>query len=257
MKKVVIFIVFSAVMMISASWMMEGCQEKLAPLGSIVATATPVIPDNIISVFYNNTTKMNTNLLNSLNGYFENDTYADTSTTMILTAPVPSDGNSLALHIFGTYTDPGTGTYPAFELDGYPRSNNTYYDASSFTGIKFLWNCPSDDNSIQRFFDLVTARMAPTNLGGTGLCGTTPPVPTPAPVPCYDYLSKTLPKTFGVWMQETIPFSSLILQYSSGTPGTIQPSDIQQILELQWKNDSNNNAGSYTADYWIDNVQFY
>jgi hypothetical protein len=251
MKKAVVLIIFSAVMMVSTSWMMEGCQEKLAPLSSIVATATPVIPDNIISVFYNNSTFMNSNLLNSLNGFFENDTYGDISTTMVLTAPVPSDGNSLALHIFGTYTDPGNSTYPAFELDGYPRSNNTYYDASSFTGIKFSWNCPSDDNSKQRFFDLVTARMAPTNLGGNGLCG------TGSAVPCYDYLSKTLPDTAGAWVQETIPFSSLTLQYASGSPGTIQPSDIQQILELQWKNDSNNAAGSYTADYWIDNVQFY
>src|ERR1035438_9897718 len=103
------------VMIVSGSWMMEGCQEKLAPLSSVVATATPVPADNIISLFYNNTTKMNTNLLNSLNGYFQNDTYGDISTAMTLTAPVPSDGNLLALHIYGTYTDPGNGTYPAFE----------------------------------------------------------------------------------------------------------------------------------------------
>src|ERR1700677_6283 len=148
MKKVVILIALSIVVIVSGSWMMEGCQEKLAPLSSIVPTATPLPADNIISLFSNNTTNMNTNLLNSLNGYFQNDTYGDISTAMTLTAPVPSDGNTLALHIFGTYHDPANGSaYPAFELDGYPRSDNAYYDASSFTGIKFSWNCPSDDNS--------------------------------------------------------------------------------------------------------------
>ncbi len=251
MKKIVIFVIFSAIVGITAGWMMEGCQEKLAPLASIVPTATPLPADNIISLFNLNTTKMNTNLLNSLNGYFQNDTYADSSTAMTLTAPVPSDGNTYALHIFGTYTDPGNASYPAFELDGYPRSNNSYYDASSFTGIKFSWNCPSDDNSKQRFFDLVTARIAPTSAGGNGLCGSA------GAVACYDYFSFTLPDTAGAWAQETIPFTSLTLQYAGGSPGTIQPSDIQQILQLQWKNDSNNAAGSYIADFWIDNVEFY
>jgi hypothetical protein len=251
MKKVVILIAFSMVMIVSASWMMEGCQEKLAPLSSIVPTATPVPPNNIISLFSNNTTNMNTNLLNSLNGYFQNDTYNDITTTMVLTAPVPSDGNTDALHIFGTYTDPGNGTYPAFELDGYPRKDNTYYDASSFTGIKFSWNCPSDDNSKQRFFDLITARIAPTNIGGNGVCD------GGGAVPCYDYLSYTLPNTAGTWVQETIAFTSLALQYNSGAPTTAQLTDLQQVLQLQWKADSNNAAGSYTADYWIDNVQFY
>jgi hypothetical protein len=251
MKKVVILIALAMVMIVSGSWMMEGCQEKLAPLSSIVPTATPVPANNIISLFSNNTTSMNTNLLNSLNGYFQNDTYNDISTAMTLTAPVPSDGNLYALHIFGTYTDPGNGTYPAFELDGYPRKDNTYYDASSFTGIKFSWNCPSDDNSKQRFFDLITARIAPTNIGGNGVCG------GGGAVPCYDYLSYVLPNTAGAWVQETVSFTSLTLQYNSGTPNTTQPTDLKEILQLQWKADSNNAAGSYTADYWIDNVQFY
>jgi hypothetical protein len=251
MKKVIIFVVCSTVMSLTASWMMEGCQEKLAPIASIVVTATPLPANNIISLFNVGTFKMNTNLLNSMNGYFQNDTYADSATTMILTAPVPSDGNTYAIHIFGTYTDPGNSSYPAFELDGYPRSDNSYYDASSFTGIKFSWNCPSDDNSKQRFFDLVTARIAPTSAGGNGLCGSA------GAVACYDYFSRTLPNTAGVWVQETIPFTSLTLQYAGGAPGTIQPSDIKQILQLQWKHDSNNAAGSYIADYWIDNVEFY
>lgn len=254
MKKVIILMAFLTVMIISASWMMEGCQEKLAPLSSIVVTATLTptpMPTSAISNFQSGSVSMNSSLLNSLSGVFKNDTYGDSSMAMTLTAPVPSDGNTYALHISGTYTDPGTGTYPAFELDGYPRSDNSFYNASSFTGIKFSWNCPSDDNSKQRFFDLVTARIAPTNLGGNGVCG------TGGAVPCYDYLSYTLPSTAGVWVQETIPFTSLALQYASGAPTTAQLTDLQQVLQLQWKADSNNAAGNYTADFWIDNVQFY
>src|SRR5665213_4628875 len=64
MKRIIILMALLAVMIVGGSWMMEGCQEKLAPLGSIVPTAVPTatpIPSTQISDFQTFGTTANTN----------------------------------------------------------------------------------------------------------------------------------------------------------------------------------------------------
>jgi hypothetical protein len=240
-------------LLVTTLWVsQQGCTSTIPPLSNIILTSTPTLGPNIVSNFNDDTLNMNTGLANSMNGFFYNGTYGDTTTSMAVTAPVPAEGagDNFALHIWGTYTDPGNASYPAFQLQGFPRSDKSYYNASSFTGIKFSWNCPSDDNSVQRFLCLVDGRIAPPSQGGscTGAAGA---------VPCYDYSSITLPNTAGAWQQISSAFTAFNLQYSSGSPTNVTPTDLTQIINFMWTNRSNNVAGTYTADYWIDNVQLY
>jgi len=242
---------FSAVMLIflaSTLWLQQGCIGGPAPLSAMVVTSTPTLAPNVVSNFEDGTLNMNAFLKNSKSGSFSNTTYAQTTMTMVVTAPVPGNGSNYALHLFGTFTDPGNNSYPAFQIQGFPRSDNSYYDVSSFIGIKFDWNCPSDDNTVQRFFSLGVART----VSGQGTCGV-----VAGSVPCYDYFSLALPMTSGSWTTQSTAFTALALQYNSGSPNTIQPTDLKQVLFLMWTDRSNNTAGSYTVDMWVDNVQFY
>lgn len=250
MKKCFGFLVFLVAISLSVSWMLAGCKGVIPPLAIMVPTVAPTLQPGVVSDFSNLALNMNPNLKNSLNGYWFNGTYGQTTMSMVVTAPVPADGNAAALHLFGTFTDPGNGSYPAFQLQGFPRNNSSFFNASSFTGIKFDWNCPNGDNTVQRFFCLAIARTTPSSQGGncTGAAGA---------VPCYDHFSSVLPMTNGLWTTRTIPFAALALQYNAGAPNTIQPADLQQIVFLMWTNRANNVAGNYGVDMWLDNVNFY
>ena len=61
----------------------------------------------------------------------------------------------------------------------------------------------------------------------------------------------------GGWFQVYEDFSSMSLQYGSGGPGNVTALDKQQVLQLMWTSRSNNSPGNYTADFWVDDVQFY
>ncbi|HET9869808.1 MAG TPA: hypothetical protein VFR02_04860, partial [bacterium] len=139
----------------------QGCTQSVPGLGAVLA---PPLPNTVVSYFNYASTKVNPSLLGQLKGFFQDGTYGYTTDSGIqLEAPLFSaglpdpSGSPYALHLSGTYTDYGNAAYPAFELDCYPVANASYasgrmYDVSSFTGIKFSWNYPSDDNSQQRFF---------------------------------------------------------------------------------------------------------
>ena len=249
----------------------EGCKQSL-PLASLVLA--PPLPDYDVSNFQNASLKVNPTLLNGSQGVFLDGSYAyKTDSGLILAAPPTSasfpytgtsDGVSpYALHLFGNYIDYGNGGYPAFELECFPRAGASYqsgnmFDVSAWSGISFWWYQAPDDNANQIFFCLITARIAPQSIGGSGACG------TGGNVPCYDYLGDALlgyPK--GGWFQVFEDFSSMTTQYSSGGPNTVTAADKQQVLQLMWTSRSNNvdpngSAGTpYTADFWVEGIQFY
>ena len=223
----------------------QGCAGKVPPIAAILPPTLPPLPANYIDDFEDGDLNINPRLTNSLNGFWANTTYGQTTQTFLVTAPVPGNGSANAVHLFGTYIDSGGGGYPAFQLQTYLRNDGNYYDASSFTGIQFSWNCPSDDNSYQRFFCLAVNRTTPPSQGG-GCTGT--------PIPCYDHFSYTMPNTAGLWTSQSVTFSAMYNQYNSYA---MLPSDLQQIIFLLWTNRSNNIAGNYTADFWVDNAQFF
>jgi hypothetical protein len=238
----------------------QGCQNSTPLVGSIVPV--PLGAD-VVSDFNAASLKVNPALTGSEHGYFADESNGVTQDSGLILAPPPAgDSNAYALHLFGAYTDYGNAAYPAFQLDAFLRNDGNYFDASVFlNGIEFSWNCPSDDNSVQRFFCLVTARIAPQSAGGTGGCANA------GNVPCYDYLSAVLPNTGGLWITKQIPFSTLAPEYPpSGVPtalNQLQPNELKQVLSLLWTNRSNNNNGNgappekYTGDIWLDNIQFF
>lgn len=240
-----------------ATLLLEGCLNKYPPLSAVIA---PPLPNTDISQFQIASWNVNPTLTNALKGFFLDGSYGFETDTLALAPPPSGDSNAYAAHLTGTYIDYGNGGYPAFELEGFPRNNNSYYTIpNGITGIQFMWNCPTDDNSDQRFFCLITARFAPPGIGGDGTCGTT----AVGAQPCYDYLSYALPHTGplpGSWVEETVPFSSLTLQYNSGG---ITPADDSSVLQFMWTSRSNNNANglgspqNYKCDFWLDNVQLY
>ncbi|MGH7739104.1 MAG: hypothetical protein ACREL1_03050 [bacterium] len=252
MKKKYTLHALAAIFLIGLGLGSQGCNQNQPITTAVLAEPLPV---TVVSNFSNASLNVNPTLTNSKRGNFLDGTYGYTTDSgLILSTPPagdPSD-SSYALHLFGTYTDYGNGAYPAFELECFLRDDQSYFDASGFTGIKFDWNCPSDDNSQQRFLCLVTARIAPQSIGGDGTCGTA------GAVPCYDYFSLTLPQTGGTWQSITASLmTGFPLQYSSGSPSTVQTTDLQQVLELMWTNRANNIAGNYTCNMWLDNIRFY
>jgi hypothetical protein len=249
--------------------LLQGCKENLPLASSILA---PPLPNTDISNFQNASLKVNPTLLGGNPGIFLDGSYAYTTDSGLqLPAPTPSASNPYggtspyALHLFGNYIDYNNLGYPAFEMECFPRANASYssgnmYDVTPFSGISFWWNQGTDDNANQLFFCLVTARIAPQSIGGDGTCG------TGSNVPCYDYLGDNLlgyPK--GGWFQVFEDFSSMTLQYGSGGPTNVTALDKQQVLQLLWTSRSNNNgntsstgpAQNYTADFWVDDIQFY
>jgi hypothetical protein len=238
---------------------LQGCKPNVPLPSSILATP---LNSNVVSNFKNASLKVNPTLIDSSQGVFLDGSYAYLTDSMGLTTPLASatnpdpSGSPYAMHLFGTYLDYGNGGYPAFELECFPRGGGGYYDASSFTGIQFDWCTGPNDNSNQRFFCLVTARIAPQSIGGTGACG------TGSNVPCYDFLGASLFGTGGNWFALNIDFASMQTQYSSGSASqTVTPTDLTQVLQLMWTNRSNN-VGSpggtpYTCDMWLDDIEFY
>ena len=68
-----------------------------------------------------------------------------------------ANGTKMAAHIFGVLIDHGDGKYPEMAMEGnFNKSGN--YDASAFTGVKFYYKCPIDDQAKKRRVVVGTAR---------------------------------------------------------------------------------------------------
>lgn len=224
--------------------LLQGCTGRVPPIGVVLTPLPPPLPVTVVDNFEDGDFLLNPRLLNSLNGFWSNTTYGQTTMSFQVTNPSPANGSTQAIHLSGTFSDPGNGSYPAFQMQAYPTNDGSLYDASSFTGIQFDWNCPASDTTVQKFFCLAVSRTTPPGQGG-GCNGT--------PIPCYDHFSYALTNTVG-WSPVTIAFASMYPQYGAYT---MVPSDLQQIVFLLWTNRANNVFGSYVTDMWLDNVVFF
>ncbi len=156
-----------------------------------------------------------------------------------------ANGTPKAAHVFGTLVDHGKFTYPAFTLVGKFKASG-YYDASAFTGIKFYYKCPADDQALKRRFAIGTAPTLPGSEGGTCSDG------------CYNHFGADMVMTPD-WTPKSYDFADLKRESGWGSPVT--PPDLtdhlKEFINVKWDNSANNAAGSYNIDFWVDQIEFY
>jgi len=257
------------IMLLALVCLSVGCYSKVPPLSAILA---PPLPPDVISNFESGSTDMNPALQGSSSGYWLDNTYPSYNVINSMfvvsnTVPDATDSSKYAIHIYGTLTDKGDCTYPAFELQGNFKNDpsSPYLDISSFTGIQFQMNIGADDTCPQRLFGVGTAETVNGIAGGT--C-------TPASNCNNDFWSGT-PGSNGpyggvggsgwsiysyTWAQlQPNPYYGPVLN-----PTTLSGTNLTTALCLLWKFGANNNGQTtcggpvmtYTVDFWIDNVQF-
>ncbi len=156
-----------------------------------------------------------------------------------------ANGTAMAAHIAGSLTDKGDSSYPAFTLQGNLKPSG-YFDASAFTGIRFYYKCPSDDQALKRRFGIGTAPTLPSANGGTCTDG------------CFNNFGEDL-STTPDWAQKSYAFADIKRESGWGSPVT--PPDLtdhlKEFIDLRWANSANNVAGTYNIDFWVDEVEFY
>lgn len=156
-----------------------------------------------------------------------------------------ANGSAKCAHVFGTLIDKGDASYPAFTLQGKFKDSG-YYDASAFTGLKFYYKCPADDQALKRRFALGTAPTLPASEGGTCSDG------------CYNNFGADLAPSAD-WIQKTYAFADMKRESGWGSPVT--PPDLtdhlKEFITIKWDHSANNVAGSYNIDYYVDEVEFF
>ena len=156
-----------------------------------------------------------------------------------------ANGTKMAAHIFGTLVNKGDNSYPSFSLQGKFKPSGAY-DASQFTGIRFYYKCPADDQAPARRFTLPIKATLPTDNGGTCADG------------CYNHFGADLSPSAD-WTQKSYPFADLKRQSGWGSP--INPPDLvdhlKEVVYVEWGHNSGNTAGSVKIDYWVDEVEFF
>src|SRR5665213_1182916 len=260
MKRVIILMAILTVMMISGSWMMEGCQEKLAPLGSIVPTAIPTatpIPSTQVSDFQTfgttaNTTGViiNTTLTNLVAGCAGFTSYVNAAAPVngVLnpTAVVQKYGDATlndtyAARVNATWTDPANSTYPAAQLFADLYKGQTWYVIpTGLTGVKFylnVVNMASTTGAPVPVFAFHIPLSTTVQNNNFGTCSSL----------CYDNFSKVLPTTTSGYVLVTIPFSTMA---RGGFGSSIAPCsqtnvydgcNSNNVMQLEWTAQSENN----------------
>lgn len=157
-----------------------------------------------------------------------------------------ANGTPKAGHVYGTLVDHGNAKYPEFDFQlKFKESGN--YDATPFSGIKFYYKCGNGDKAIKRRFAIGTAPTLPASDGGT--CSDQ----------CYNHFGLDLGPTGGEWVQKTLSFADAKRESGWGAPVT--PPDLtdhlKEFVTIKWAHSANNAAGTYTIEYWVDEVEFY
>ncbi len=254
-------------------WMIEGCSGKLPPIAAVLQPAAPPLPPDFISDFENGKPLVSPTLLNSNNGVWRPSTFGGSSTAPnVINGPIlvpntvadATDSSKYAIHIFASLENVGSGC--GYESDQlvcplYHPDTNTYYDASSFTGIQFMLNIPPDDQNFSPVFQVVVAETEPPpaesgTAGGTCLgspgCGGS----------CFNHFQVALPASPGVGTGGWVTLSFNWASFNSPFSSPPQPLSyyLNHIIFLQWTF-SNNTAGfngnpPHPTDFWVDNVKF-
>jgi len=84
MTKQIFYTAFFAVLTVAlAVFLGQGCVENIPPLSSVMVTATPTLPPNLISNFENGSVTVNANLLNGNKGFWQASTYGGAGATLV------------------------------------------------------------------------------------------------------------------------------------------------------------------------------
>lgn len=234
-------------------WITQGCTTKqntpttatfFDPLPSPTPTSTP-LPSNWIDDFEDGNLNMNPTLVNSLNGFWQAFSWAGNETNINSAVESPgANGTNRMMHVWGTLVGGGTG-FPGFTLRGKFRTLGLY-DATSFTGIRYYYRTASTDAAANRLFQIAVAQTTPPSDGGT--CTAT----------CFDHFRVVLTNTAGSWTFRSHNFST-ITQAGWGTP--VSPpgllNHLDEVVFIQWIHDHNNDVGSWSIDYAVDEVEFF
>lgn len=227
-----------------------GCDAVRVPTTANYQGSSDYRQQLVVDDLEDGDTTINPNLLNSSGGNWGTLTWGDPSNVVNNPFVVAggAGGSSFAVHIYGTLTDNGDGQYPSFALQCRLNTGSTY-DASFFTGVRFDYRAGTSDNANIRRFFITLPELAPLADGGscTGATGQ-----------CGDYHGIFYDPPPTSWTKQALAFSSLTQEGFGISPS---PADLDgnkdHLFWMQWNHGGGNVAGSYTIDYWVDNVEFY
>ncbi|HEY5039900.1 MAG TPA: hypothetical protein VIJ93_12580 [bacterium] len=198
-----------------------------------------------ISNFDDGSTNVSTKLYGGASGAWMTLSFDGNTPNSDFVAAGGANGTKMAAHVFGTLVDHGKGTYPSFTLQG-KFKNSGSYDASAFTGIRFYFKCPSDDQAIKRRFAIGTAATLPGSEGG--VCAGD----------CYNHFGAFM-EASNDWVQKSYAFSDLKREQGWGSP--VVPPDLtdhlKEFIYIKWDHGGDNHAGTYKIDYWADEIEFF
>jgi hypothetical protein len=198
----------------------------------------------VISDFQNSSTNVNAKLFGASGGTWIAFSFGGNVVNNPFLVEGGANGDKMAAHIFGTLTDKGDSSYPAFTLQC-QFNQSGLYDASNFNGIKFYYKCPSKDQALKRRFCLGTAPTLPASAGGN--CSSN----------CFDHFGAVLNPSED-WVAYNLKFTDLSRE---GWGAPVTPPDLvdhlKEFINLTWNNSANNTAGSYGIDFWVDDVEFF
>ncbi len=260
MKKNSIVCLLAGLALTVSVWGCKGSYPLLADMGKQIEK----LADNIIDNFEDEDTFFSINLRGSSIGTWANfgtDGLTTRNTTSyVLDNPFTGGINSSAkvAHVLGTLKDLGNGKYPEVTLQGRFNVANyvdeggaepVYYgfDASSFTGIRYMVCVGSADTARKRRFK-ITIYNTVLNENGGG-CKTN----------CWDHFGNDFSGARDVWRQSAVTFATATREGwgSAITPATFSGINLKQLIGLDWCASGDNAANTYVIDFSVDNVEFF
>ncbi len=200
---------------------------------------------SVISNFDDGSNNGNPKLFGDGSGTWATMTWAGNAVNSNFVVKGGANGTKMAAHVFGSLTDKGDASYPEFDLQ-FNFKGKDLYDASNFAGIKFYYKCPAADQALKRRFNIATAPTLPMSDGGT--CESA----------CYNHYGANL-KPISDWTALSYNFSDLTRLPGWGSP--VAPPELTEHLKefiyIKWGHSADNAAGTYTIDYWVDEVEFF
>lgn len=199
----------------------------------------------VISNFEDGSKNANPKLFNSSTASWSTLTWAGNAINSDFVVAGGANNTKMAAHVFGTLTDKGDAKYPEFDLQC-TFKDKALYDASNFSGIKYYYKCPPDDQGIKRRFCIAIAQTLPSSDGGT--CTDN----------CYNHFGANL-KPAVDWVLSSYSFADLTREQGWGGPVTPPEliDHLKEFIYMKWVHAANNAPGTYNINYWVDEVEFF
>jgi len=268
MSKFTTFAVMVLAVFLAAAW---GCKGKYPPVSSMTRTAASM-SDNVIDTFEDANAFYNPALRGAPNGTWVNYGTAgqgvlNTSNFVVPNAnPSGINTTATAAHLLGTLKDPGNASYPEATLQGRfnvapacdrtdPRnlSKCVFYDASSFTGLRYMVRIASADTAVKRRFKMTIANTVPVANGGFCIaCG----LPGGG---CWNAFGGDFTVPRDTWVQQSYTFATMTREAwgCAIIPASFSGINLKQLIGLDWCASRDNVLGTSLIDFWVDEVEFF